>query len=87
MGNLDAVRDWGYAPEYVEGMWRMLQARRAQTTTCSPPVRVHRSATSSFWPSSKSASTGRNTSGSTSVTFAPPKLIASSATHRRRSRD
>ena len=25
MGNLDAVRDWGYAPEYVEGMWRMLQ--------------------------------------------------------------
>jgi GDPmannose 4,6-dehydratase len=26
MGNLDAKRDWGYAPEYVEGMWRMLQA-------------------------------------------------------------
>ncbi|OQM80303.1 MULTISPECIES: GDP-mannose 4,6-dehydratase [Rhodococcus] len=25
MGNLDAIRDWGYAPEYVEGMWRMLQ--------------------------------------------------------------
>src|SRR5919205_3764264 len=25
MGNLDAVRDWGYAPEFVEGMWRMLQ--------------------------------------------------------------
>ena len=25
MGNLDAVRDWGYAAEYVEGMWRMLQ--------------------------------------------------------------
>ncbi len=25
MGNLDAVRDWGYAKEYVEGMWRMLQ--------------------------------------------------------------
>jgi GDPmannose 4,6-dehydratase len=25
MGRLDAVRDWGYAPEYVEGMWRMLQ--------------------------------------------------------------
>ncbi len=25
MGNLDAVRDWGFAPEYVEGMWRMLQ--------------------------------------------------------------
>ncbi|MGQ0629521.1 MAG: GDP-mannose 4,6-dehydratase [Sporichthyaceae bacterium] len=26
LGNLDAIRDWGYAPEYVEGMWRMLQA-------------------------------------------------------------
>ncbi|GHJ58686.1 GDP-mannose 4,6-dehydratase [Nocardioides sp. OK12] len=26
LGNLDAVRDWGYAPEYVEGMWRMMQA-------------------------------------------------------------
>jgi len=25
MGNLDAIRDWGYAAEYVEGMWRMLQ--------------------------------------------------------------
>lgn len=25
LGNLDAHRDWGYAPEYVEGMWRMLQ--------------------------------------------------------------
>ena len=25
LGNLDSVRDWGYAPEYVEGMWRMLQ--------------------------------------------------------------
>ena len=25
LGYLDAKRDWGYAPEYVEGMWRMLQ--------------------------------------------------------------
>jgi GDPmannose 4,6-dehydratase len=25
MGNLDAVRDWGYAPDFVEAMWRMLQ--------------------------------------------------------------
>jgi GDPmannose 4,6-dehydratase len=25
IGNIEAVRDWGYAPEYVEGMWRMLQ--------------------------------------------------------------
>jgi GDPmannose 4,6-dehydratase len=25
LGNLDACRDWGYAPEYVEAMWLMLQ--------------------------------------------------------------
>ena len=28
LGNLDAVRDWGYTPEYVEGMWRMLQHQK-----------------------------------------------------------
>ena len=27
LGNLDSKRDWGYAPEYVEGMWRILQAK------------------------------------------------------------
>ena len=26
LGNLDSKRDWGYAPEFVEGMWRVLQA-------------------------------------------------------------
>jgi GDPmannose 4,6-dehydratase len=26
LGNLDSKRDWGYAPEYVDGMWRILQA-------------------------------------------------------------
>ena len=25
LGNLDSKRDWGYAPDYVEGMWKMLQ--------------------------------------------------------------
>ena len=29
LGNLDAKRDWGYAPEFVEGMWRMLQVDKA----------------------------------------------------------
>lgn len=29
LGNLDSKRDWGYAPEYVEGMWRILQAKEA----------------------------------------------------------
>jgi len=29
LGNLDAKRDWGYAPEYVEAMWRMMQQKGA----------------------------------------------------------
>lgn len=29
LGNLDARRDWGYAPEYVIGMWQMLQTDKA----------------------------------------------------------
>lgn len=31
LGNLDARRDWGFAKEYVEGMWRMLQADEPDT--------------------------------------------------------
>ena len=31
LGNLDAKRDWGYAKEYVEGMWLMLQAKEPDT--------------------------------------------------------
>lgn len=28
LGNLDAKRDWGYAPDYVEGMWQMMQLEK-----------------------------------------------------------
>lgn len=31
LGNIDAKRDWGYAREYVEGMWKMLQANEPDT--------------------------------------------------------
>ena len=31
LGNMDAKRDWGFAKDYVEGMWRMLQAEVADT--------------------------------------------------------
>ena len=31
LGNLDAKRDWGFAGDYVEGMWRMLQAEKPDT--------------------------------------------------------
>lgn len=31
LGNMDAKRDWGFAKEYVDGMWRMLQADKPET--------------------------------------------------------
>ena len=31
LGNLDAMRDWGFAGEFVDGMWRMLQAEQPDT--------------------------------------------------------
>ncbi len=31
MGNIDAIRDWGYAPDYVEAMWKMLQTKTPDT--------------------------------------------------------
>ena len=43
LGNLDARRDWGFAREYVDGMWRMLKADKADTyvlaTNRTVPVR------------------------------------------------
>lgn len=43
LGRLDIVRDWGWAPEYVDAMWRMLQQPAPQdyviATGCSSPLR------------------------------------------------
>lgn len=43
LGNLDAKRDWGYAQDYVESMWRMLQQKKADdfvvATGCTHSVR------------------------------------------------
>jgi GDPmannose 4,6-dehydratase len=38
LGNLDSVRDWGYAPEYVNAMWLMLQADQAEDYVVSTGV-------------------------------------------------
>ncbi|MCX7338314.1 MAG: GDP-mannose 4,6-dehydratase [Alphaproteobacteria bacterium] len=35
LGNLDAQRDWGFAKDYVDGMWRMLQADKPDTYVLS----------------------------------------------------
>ena len=43
LGNLDARRDWGFAGDYVEGMWRMLQQDKADdyvlATGVTTPIR------------------------------------------------
>ncbi|MFQ5481656.1 MAG: GDP-mannose 4,6-dehydratase [Nitrospinaceae bacterium] len=43
LGNLDAERDWGYAPDYVQAMWKMLQQSESDSyviaTGCSHSVR------------------------------------------------
>ena len=73
MGNLDAVRDWGYAPEYVEGMWRMLQADEPDDYVLATGARLHGARLPARSRSSTPASTGRSTSGSTSATCARPR--------------
>ena len=45
LGNLAARRDWGYAPEYVDAMWLMLQQDR-RTTSWSRPGHTTQSRTS-----------------------------------------
>ena len=40
LGNLNAKRDWGYAAEYVEGMWRMLQVDEPDTFVLATGITV-----------------------------------------------
>jgi len=40
LGNLSTERDWGYAPEYVEGMWRMLQKTIADDYILATGIRT-----------------------------------------------
>lgn len=40
LGNLDAQRDWGHAKDYVEGMWAMLQAERADDYVLATGVKT-----------------------------------------------
>jgi GDP-D-mannose dehydratase len=60
LGNLEAKRDWGYARDYMEGAWRMLQAT-SPTTTSSRPARRTRCGSSSTRRSATPASTGTST--------------------------
>jgi GDPmannose 4,6-dehydratase len=60
MGNLDAVRDWGYAPEYVEGMCGCCSTTPRRTSSWRRAPRT-RSGTSSGWHSSTRTWTGSST--------------------------
>ncbi len=69
LGNLDAVRDWGYAPEYVEAMWRMLQAD-APTDYVVATGTAARCATSPPPPLRRQGLIGRTTSRLIRITTA-----------------
>ena len=75
LGNLEAKRDWGYAGDYVEAMWLMLQAREARTITWSPPANRIRCANSSTWPAQYAGWTGSGTSETTRAISGRPKSI------------
>lgn len=55
LGNLSSLRDWGYARDYVECMWLILQNDKPETSS-SPPVSSTPSASSASWPSTMWAS-------------------------------
>ena len=38
LGNLDAQRDWGYAPDYVKAMWQIMQANKADDFIISTSI-------------------------------------------------
>ncbi len=72
MGNLDALRDWGYAPEYVEAMWMMLQQDQPDDYVVATGE-AHTPGSSARSPSATPALTGRSTWRSTHVTTARPR--------------
>ena len=83
LGNLDARRDWGYAAEYVEAMWLMLQQEKPDdfviATGESHGVREF-----SRQPSSTRGWTGNATSESTLAITGPRRWITYAETARRR---
>ena len=76
LGNVDIARDWGWAPEYVEGDVAADAARRRRTIACSPPARPIPCANS---PPACSPNWGWNWKNiwiSTSRCCVPPKCCA-----------
>ena len=80
LGNLDARRDWGFAGDYVEAMWLMLQQRHARRLRDRHRASRTRCASSWTSPSARSGSTGSSTSRSTRATSARPRSTTCAAT-------
>ena len=80
LGNIDAKRDWGYAPEFVEGMWRILQQDEPDdyVLATNETHTVREFCEKAFAPCG--AGLGRNSSNTTSAMSAPPRWTCSSAT-------
>ena len=86
LGNLDARRDWGYAKDYVEAMWLMLQHGQGDDYVIATGESPLRPRVLRGRPSATSGSTTRRTSRSTRATSAPPRSTTCSATRPRRRR-
>ena len=76
LGNLDAVATGATPPEYVEGMWRMLQADEPDDYVLATGDRYHGPGLRRSRRSSTPGSTGRSTSASTSATCGPTEVDA-----------
>ena len=86
LGNLDARRDWGYAPEYVEAMWLMLQQAEPDdyVVATGEMHTVREFVRGRLRP--RRARLGATTSGSTSATSARPRSTSCAATRRKAER-
>ena len=86
LGNLDSQRDWGYAPEYVDAMWQMLQHDEPDDfVVATGEMHTVREFVELAFSHGRD-STGSNTSSSTSATSARPRWTSCAATPPRHDR-
>ena len=86
LGNLDAKRDWGFAGDYVEAMWLMLQQDKPDDYVIATGESHSRARVPRRGLRRRSTSTGRSTSRSIRATSARPRSITCAATPARRAR-
>ena len=87
LGDLDARRDWGYAPDYVRAMWLMLQQDEPDDYVVATGEDPQRRRAWSRPPSHTSGSTGASTCAPTSPWFAVARSSTTSSETPRRPRN